>query len=229
MDVILAVGPDSRNIGSRAMLNALFDTIACRLEPDGRATRFPVVSGDLKYGRLAPSHAAAALQELGEIRPALQVLPGASILWTGRPGASNGANNALDWLAAPDGKPLIDHLRSGVEQCLTSRQVMMLRSPQDEKFGRWVMACVGLGGAAWASFGYVWIPRWLISPLGSSDERPSGIPIWSIGILVMALAVCWLALSVMPGVKVWFTRRQWAIQIGVLAVTALWMIRFVVW
>lgn len=223
MNVLLKVGSETRNLGPRGRLEALFETIACRLEPDGRATRYPTVSFDLRHGRLAARRAQAAIRELDEIRTGLNAIPATKVLWPGSAPRWDGAASAYQALSAPDGRPLVEHLRFGAEHCASTGSVVEIASPEGVRKDRWVSVCVILGGAAWSLFAFLLIPRLLISPLGTSDEHPSGIPVWRFGLLISAFGLWTLAATVLPGLRMWFLRRNWATITAAVAIMAIWM------
>src|SRR5258708_31610495 len=110
--MILSTGDFAREIGSQGLLDSFFTTVGCRLEPDGRATRFPAVMGDLYDGVLLPDRAAEALAELAQIERELRLLAAEKV-----PGVSGRVSgDAYRLLASPDGRPLVEHLRAAFEE-----------------------------------------------------------------------------------------------------------------
>jgi len=76
------------------MVSAFYDTVGCRLEPEGRATRFPAIMGDLYDGVLTAGRAEAALAELDEIERGLQALSPDRAMGSEKRGI---AKTALEW------------------------------------------------------------------------------------------------------------------------------------
>jgi hypothetical protein len=226
MDMILRVGDHSWNLGQRHIVDSFFDTVACRLEPNGRASRFPRVSDDLKSGRLTAAHATAALHELDLIDAELRAVPTSKIIWAGSQPDPNGAANAWERLVAPDGRPLIAYLRSGVEQCASTGKTLRCYSPGRVRQAVWVLVCAFLAGIAWLLFGYLLIPNWLVSPLVWSGARPTGIPVWSFGFLVSVSALFGLIHQAIPAVGIWFERRSWVGLVLFLLEIAVWIALF---
>lgn len=226
MDVVLKVGDLSWNLGPRSILDSFFDTVACRLEPNGRATRFPLFSDDLKLGWLTAAKARAAIREMDTITEELRAIPTAKILWTGRQPEPNGAANALERLTAPDGRPLMQHLRYGVEQSLATGKTLSWGVPGQVQRERWSMVCSLLAGVVWMLFGYLMIPNWLLSPLVWSGPRITGIPIWSIGFLIAGAALFGLIYQAIPALKMWLDRHVWVSLILFLALIGIWIALF---
>ena len=152
----------------------------------------------------------------------LRALPAGKILWMGgaRP---NGAANAYESLAAPDGKPLIEHLLQGAEQSAALRKTMSISSPEQVRGEQWRMFCVLLGGVAWSVVGYAFLRRWLLTSRHATSAKPAGLPIWTIGLLIATFGCLGLIGASVPALKIWFTRRTWAFVIGFLFVILGWM------
>jgi hypothetical protein len=225
MDVFLKDGRSSANLGPRDGLTSFFDTVACRLEPAGRGTRFPVVSTRLRLGRVTRSEAARAIEELSAIAPELRKLPAANILWVGQqPIAAYRSTNAADRLTAPDGKPLLDHLLAGAQQTLHTGEVLRLNCPAQNRRELLGLLGVSVAGIAWALFAHALFPHWVLAPASQSDSDPSGIPLWTFGILAPACAIPTLVGLAVPAVKVWSAMHTWGAVTWYLVVVTLWLI-----
>ncbi len=225
MDVFLKNGGSVQNLGTRDVLTSFFDTIACRLEPGGRGTRFPIVSSRLRLGRISQSHATQALQELILIAPELQKLPAANILWAGRqPVAAFRSTSAADRLVAPDGRPVLEHLLSAAQHTANTGQVLRLECPAQNR--RELLAALGASaaGMAWAIFAHTLFPNWVIAPATQSASDSTGIPLWSFGVLAPALALPTLIGLAIPAVKVWSALHTWGPIVWYLLVVTIWII-----
>jgi hypothetical protein len=207
MDVFLKTGPDRWNAGSRAVVTAFFDTLACRLEPQGRGTRFPIVSQHLRLGYVSPRDTARAFQEMAAIVPELRQLPPGKIL-----GAAS--------LNAPDGRPLADLFREAMERSLGNGQPITLTSPVQPKdvFGGIFLALIG---PAWTIAGLTWFPNGV---LATRESPHGGLLVWTAGLLMTGAGLAVLTGRAIPPLRIWFTLHPgWA---GALAVAAvlLWMV-----
>ena len=79
---ILSVGGRSRDLGPEHVVEAMFTTISCRLEPQGRGTRFPALMDDLYAGYLKPGRAAEVLWELQKVEADLRKVPVRDVVWS---------------------------------------------------------------------------------------------------------------------------------------------------
>lgn len=127
--VAIRAGQVVTEVGSSAVLHALFSTISSVLEPAGWGSRYPMTMQRLYRGRLEAEDAAAALEELRAIERALRDVPVSRVVWdiddpakpvsphyTLGSGASDAAGffvtvNGLDLLR----DALIDSVESAVE------------------------------------------------------------------------------------------------------------------
>jgi hypothetical protein len=224
MDTFLQVATYSRNLGPRDGLTSLFDTIACRLEPQGRGTRFPVVSRHLRLGRLSRREAELALPELDLIATELRRLQASKILWAGKqPAPASGSASAAEQLAAPDGTPLLEHLFAGARQAAHSGQVLRLNCPAQNRKELATALLIAAGGILWAVALHAWIPNWIIITAGQDSSDPTGIPIWTAGLLAPAFVVHMLAGLALPAFKVWSTLHTWGVAVWALLVVVLWV------
>jgi hypothetical protein len=225
MDVFLKVGNSSCNLGSRDVLTTFFDTIACRLEPGGRGTRFPIVSHHLRLGRVTKAEAPEAIRELDQSGPELRKLPADKILWVGeRPGAVNRSTNAAERLTALDGRPILEHLRDGARHALNTGQVLRLNCPdQDKREWRSTLG-VAAAGIAWMVGVHILLPNIFIAPEGESPTDPMGIPLWSFGVLPTAFVIPNLVGLAVPGIKVWLALHKWGLVAWGLLVVGVWLV-----
>lgn len=145
MNTTLSVNSKNFVLAPEHILEAMFATISYRLEPEGRATRFPQVLTGLYGGYLKPENAAQALQELGIIEQEMKNLPPERAVWNlqdltpidpaGQP--FNGmAKNAYDFFRAADNRPIIAVLRDAVYESRTSQQPLKLVAEAPPATGR---------------------------------------------------------------------------------------------
>jgi len=207
MDVFLKTGQDRWNAGPRETVIAFFDTVACRLEPQGRGTRFPIVCQHLRLGYVSPRHAAQATRELALIVPELRQLPPTKILGAGT-------------LNAPDGRALADHFREAVERSLGNGQPVTLKSPvQLMDIFRGIF--IALIGPAWTIAGLTWFPNGILS---TRDSPNGGLLIWTVGPMITAFALALGIGRAAPPLRIWFTlHTRWAGTFSVAAIL-LWMV-----
>ena len=222
MDVLLKVDTSSCNLGPQDGLTSLFDTIACRLEPEGRGSRFPVVSHYLRLGRIPRSKAARAVQELELIGSELLKQPATHILWVGQPAQMGRAANAAERLTAPDGQPLLEHLLAGVHQTMSSGHVLRLVCPTQTRRTLFGVLGIMAAGVAWALVAHAWVPRLVIAPASQSADDPMGIPVWSFGLAAVAFVVPSLVGLGVPAFKVWYALHTWAVSVWALIVVVVW-------
>lgn len=113
-------------IASDRILGALFATISFRLEPDGWATRFPLVLDHVQQGSLDVSLADQALTELSQIEAELKSLPPGRAVWSlndlrvrndSKEPVNHSARNLFEYFTARDGTPLLHKLRDIMVQC----------------------------------------------------------------------------------------------------------------
>jgi hypothetical protein len=224
MDIFLKIGNSSSNLGPRDVLTSFFDTIACRLEPGGRGSRFPIVSRHLRLGRITQAEAPEAIQELDLTGPELRKLSADKILWVGeRPAAVNRSTNAAERLTALDGRPLLEHLRDGARHALNTGQVMRLHCPDQNRREWWGTLGMATAGIAWMVVLHALIPNLLLVPEGQRSTDPTGVPVWSIGGLAPAYVIPTLIGLAVPGVKVWLALHNWAMVVWAFFVVGTWM------
>jgi hypothetical protein len=127
------------------VLRALFATISYRLEPDGWATRFPVVLDQLQQGSLDAGRADQALTELEQIEAQLRSLPPDLVVWSlddlrvrndSKQPVNHNAKNIYDYFIARDGTPLVHKLREIVLECRSQGQRVKVDSRSRRKT-RW--------------------------------------------------------------------------------------------
>jgi hypothetical protein len=81
MSIGLKVDNIVTELGSAGFVHGFFSTVSRCLEPDGWATRFPVLLNALYQGTLQKRQANDALGELDTIRQELKRMPPQSVVW----------------------------------------------------------------------------------------------------------------------------------------------------
>lgn len=120
-------------------LEAFFATVSYRLEPEGRATRFPVLMKQLYAGTVEPHEALTAARELETVGRELKALSPDRAVWnlqdltpldpTGQP--LNAAAGSLDeFFITSEGRPLLSALREAVDDCRRLSQPLKLEAPR---------------------------------------------------------------------------------------------------
>jgi 2,3-bisphosphoglycerate-dependent phosphoglycerate mutase len=226
---ILSVGGHSRELGPDHVIEALFTTISCRLEPQGRGTRFPAVTDDLYSGYLQPARAPDALRELQEIEAALHKIPVRDVVWNlagSRPDdahepVNHHAANAFEYFVDPHGQPMISGLRDAVLECLNTTHVLRLAYPKEGRDGTLAGLVFALLGVAWMSGGRAWFPNWCVHPIG----RPSAkMPIWTFGMDLVLLGAGIMLAYLSPGLRDWFRRHPPALVAVALIAPIAWLV-----
>jgi len=206
---ILSVGDHSHELAPEHVIEAMFTTIACRLEARGRGTRFPVVMDDLYAGYLKPVRALAALGELQEIEAGLRSLPVGRVVWNNADEpVTRQAANALEFFVDERGRPLICRLREGVQECLSTVQVLRLdyrRKAGDVLLGGLLLI---VPGVIWMLVGRAYFAHWNLAPV---YNRKAGIPVWTFGMDLLMLGVAFMIHAAFPGLREWFRRRPVAL------------------
>lgn len=118
-------------------MEALFATISYRLEPDGWASRFPMLLDRLHEGRLDATSADQALAELDLVSAELRRLPVDRVVWSmhdlkkrddaGEP-VRRGAANAFEYFVAQDGRPILTCIAEMVQKSKQSGDATSLGS-----------------------------------------------------------------------------------------------------
>ena len=218
--MVLSTGSFSRDIGAKPHLDAFFDTVGCRLEPAGRATRFPAIMADLFGGVLTAERAPAALAELSEIERGLRALPPAKVL--GRAIVLRGAS-AYECLASSDGRPLLEHIRAAVQESARTGSFLEVSVSQGNRAQFQTALMTALFGVAWVVIGRKFFGNWILVSIGQNRQDHSGLYIWSLGYLFMGSSAAVALTTFFPLLRVWFQRRIWATLIVVLALIAGWI------
>jgi len=208
------------------IVQALFGTITHRLEPNGKGSRFPVVILGLYAGQLMPHEMLAAKAELDVIASDLKALPLERAVRSRKDptpfrAGNGGAASLYDYFLAVDGTPLMEKLRTVVEEAHAAMAPVQFDSPQvlkDRRMGRlWIIV-----GAVWSLAGFFYFPDFVIVPIGSNLK--GGPLLWPIGLVIMGLGV----LSLFQFRKFRTFRKakpahQWIAALIGMAFVALWV------
>lgn len=81
MTVGFRLGSITDEVGAPDFLHAFFSTVSVNLEPEGWASRFPLLLGRFHSGALEPQYASDALKELAAIQVELRRLPIEALVW----------------------------------------------------------------------------------------------------------------------------------------------------
>jgi len=215
--MVLSTGSFSRDIGPKQLLDAFFATVGCRLEPAGRATRFPAIMGDFFEGVLTAERAPGALAELAEIERGLRALPAAKTVdGTGVPHGSN----AYECLAGPDGRPLLEHIRAAVEESVRNRKLLQVSISRGNRIQFQLALAMALLGAAWIFLGRSFFGNWILVSHFQDPNDHSGLYIWSMGFVFVAMGAAFMLAAVFPRLRIWFQHRNWATLIVAFALVA---------
>ena len=219
---MLLVGGLSSELAPEHVLEALFTTIGCRLEPGGRASRYPAVMDALYSGYLPPARAMEALRELREIELALMRIPVRDVVWSlanrlrddACEPVNRNAGNAFEYFVDAGGQPLILRLREGAQECLNTAQPLRLASPNDARDGLLGGSCFAALGVAWMFLLRTFFPHWSIAPVYSRDAT---LPIWTFGMDLVMLGAAFAIAQGFPSVRYWFRRHRAALILVVVA------------
>ena len=218
--MVLSAGPFKREIGSRPLLDAFFDTVGCRLEPSGRATRFPAIMTDLHDGVLTPERATQALSELDEIERELCALSASKILGIRKDTVPEAS--AFVCLTSPDGRSLLTHLREGIIAAQRSGCALKISDTGERKIALQLSLCVALLGVSWVVIGRRYFGNWILISLHQEPSDRSGLYLWTAGFLLIATGSAYALAAIFPRLRVWFQRRTWAtLTVALLFVGAL--------
>jgi len=201
--MMLECDPSRQPLPTAPVVQAFFDTVACRLESTRRGSLYPLLLDRLHDGRLSSEDAPAALQELSAIEAGLENIPRAQVL----------AGFALPQDALRAGQifaALVAQLRSALEASAHSGQPLYLIDVPRRRMEFYFALCTLFGGLAWCFFVYALFPNWYLTSAVVPDS-PDGIPIWRAGYLPIALSLVYIVSSRSPVLRYWFLRRQWAV------------------
>ncbi len=226
----ISVGANTEPLAEHSVFDALFATITRRLEPAGRASRFPVLMDHLYWGRMTSAQAVEALQELGEVEDGLRNVPVRDIIWSlvdSRPHddtyehVNRYADNVLEYFTDVNDRPLIARLRDSVEQCRRTAQplriVVIPVASKDFPFG---IAGVSFG-SAWMILGRTLVPRWR---LYKSYGSHSGIPVWTLGMDFVMIGAGLTIVTISPGTRAWFSTRPVLLFALIVAGIIVWFV-----
>ena len=224
----LSVNGQSWELGPDHIVEAFFTTVSCRLEPQGRGTRFPAVMDDLYSGYLLPRRAAVALQELEQIEAALRTLPVDRVVWSltnmqwddSQEPVDRHAADSFHYFIDKEGQPLLLRLRAAVQACANANQPLRFASAQESLFGVVSGLVCALLGIGWMFSGRAWFPNWSLHRIGMN----ASLPLWTFGMdLLMSGAGLMIAYG-LPGVRDWFRRHQPVFLAVVLIAPIAWLV-----
>jgi len=223
---ILSVGDRARELAPEAVVEAMFTTISCRMEPRGRGTRFPAVMVDLYSGYVTPRRAPEVLRELQEIEPALRAIPVSQVVWSLSVSPSDEAHavvnyaaaNALDYFVDGRGRPLLFQLREGLQECLAHSQVLYLRDPKESRQGFvYGSLCIG-AGVTWMLLGHAYFRDWCLR------RGTASLPVWTIGMDLVMVGLGMMIALTSPAIRDWFRRHQAVLMTIVLSAPIIWLV-----
>jgi transposase len=226
---MLSLGGLSRELAPEHVVEALFTTIGCRLEPGGRGSRYPAVMDALYSGYLPSARTAEALRELQEIELALRRIPVRDVVWSlanvlhddaGEP-VNRHAGNAFEYFVDADGQPLILRLREGVQECLNTAHALRLARSNEARDGLVAAFYLSALGVAWMFLLRAFFPHWAVTPVYSRDAT---IPIWTFGMDLVMLGVAFAIVQGCPSVRDWFRRHQAALILVVFSAPIAWLV-----
>lgn len=213
-------------LATPAALEAFFATVSYRLEPDGWATRFPVILDVLNAGGLRPADAPAAVAELDVIARELRGLPARKAVWDyqdtrpvpddGHLPVRHGAASLHEYFVTADGRtPLADRLRETAEAARlrdTTVRMGTVRARQDlrKSLGTFLFGFV-LGTAA-----LIWFPDYFLTGHGSKE----GPLIWAMGYLMAGFGVWLLIEARNPALAAWRRRHRILVNLAAVSVSA---------
>jgi len=223
---ILSVGNRSGELAPEAVVEAMFATISCRMEPRGRGTRFPAVMEDLYSGYVTPRRALEVLRELQEIEPALRAIPVSQVVWDfaasrrddAHEAVNHAAANALDYFVDGSGLPLLFRLREGLQECLAHRQVLNLRDPKESRLGVVYGSSCIVAGVMWMLLGHAYFREWCLR------RGTASLPLWTIGMDLVMVGVGMMIALTSPAVRDWFRRHQAVLMTIVLSAPIVWLV-----
>lgn len=209
-----AVGDWSVDLAPAYVLDALFATISLRLEPNGWASRFPVVLDHVEAGRIEPARADMALNELRTIARELADVPVDRIVWgrndsrsrddTAQP-VNRGARNACEYFVGADRRPILDSLSDAVAQCRSSGQPLIVTSTHRQMTLFRGMCTIGIG-VVWGILAYVFFPTLMLVSI--HEKEGHGIAVWPVGFVFMAIGIAMLMVARSPSWGLWAKRHQ---------------------
>ena len=136
MSVDLHTKSESWVGAASGLLISFFDTITYNLENSDRGSKFPLIANELYYGELAPEHVQDALTELKQIEKELADLPPKNVIWDIEnldkqpPWGDDIADtitNLAEYHTTPDGKNLIDVIRTALESAKRQKSSLVIR------------------------------------------------------------------------------------------------------
>ena len=97
---------------------------------------------------------------------------------------------------------------------------------RNARLSRWQNMRLLIGGMVWAVLCFLLIPNWVIHPITSQFHTRSGMPIWSLGILVSCGALFGLAMQSETAFAKWIDRRPWISLVVILGIIVGWIVVF---
>jgi 2,3-bisphosphoglycerate-dependent phosphoglycerate mutase len=191
-------------LASEEILEAFFATITYRLEPDGRGTRFPVVQGDLYFGRMPAGRADEAIRELTAIGNELKKLPPSKAVWDmqlfeprddSRLPVNRSAANLAGYFVTQSNQPLLLAVQDWALQARAGMGSSDLRPGLTQQRRFQYMVLIG-GGLVWSAIGYRFFPNAIMVPAGSHDNH--GPLIWPMGLIAIFVGIAGFLTEFLP-------------------------------
>jgi hypothetical protein len=226
---IMSVGARAEPLCEERVLEALFATISNRLETSAK-TRFPILRGQLYWGRIQPAQAEEALRELLAVEEGLRNCPIRDVVWGTRDtakGEESGAifnthaANALNYFVNVESRPLIAILQSGVQECGRLGRPLRITYGSDRRQEFLVGGVFFLLGAMWMWAGRAFVPGWVIA---KSYAPRSGIPIWTFGMYLVLAGAAFVIGAISPAIRDCFADRPVLLFALVIAAIVGWLV-----
>jgi immunity protein 70 of polymorphic toxin system len=217
-EVVARAGTWSAPLADPRVIESLIATLSYRLEPEGFATRFPVLLTEVLAGRLAPENAPAAWQELDTVIREARQLPAEKLICSRSdrrpadlgelPGYRGGAS-VHDALLTSTGRPLLDVIAEGVQASHGQGSPLVIRTGQVRRTllrGILLLVLGAIGTyVAWRYF-----PDTLItwrSYSHSPGTRVHGSPLWAWLAILGVAGGFDIALALSPRLTQFFERH----------------------
>ena len=213
-EVSMQVGETTVGLGDIDVVEAFYNTVSYRLEPDGWGTRFPALMDELFEGRVSAASADRALEELGVVERELSELPREKVVWDvhdRRPiedtfrSVNHDAAYLRDYFVRADGTPIVDAMREALETARRTGQPVTIQGG--------LHGLKSVKGFAVLAFGMLFAAVvWLFFPnalLGTRHgPRGEGALLWPVGLLIAFGGASMVLVARYPSVLAWARRRM---------------------